>query len=303
MVPAISLALNILRLTTTVLFHGYAGPEAAEALHDLSGWAALALAVVFLLGAVRFLRWMELPVDPPADRARGMSGGGGFPAQRWGPPVGALGVLLSMMFVGGIDARPPTNIEGYHSAVRASINGLPYVINGAIGVDEDAAPGIDRMLRTNAMIQRRYTDPATGDSFALAIVHCRDARNLVDHYPPVCYPASGWRAVGSERHLLPGSPSPTPVGVYDFERDRGWQHARTSVVSFFILPDESAAVVDSMDAVTAASRSPSRTGLGAAHVMLSFSGDTNEDQMIGAAATVLELLQPTIRIIAHGSRG
>jgi len=51
------------------------------------------------------------------------------------------------------------------------------------------------------------------------IVHCGDVRDMIGHYPPVCYPANGWK---------PGPSAPTGIQVnqedatayrYEFSRN------------------------------------------------------------------------------------
>jgi exosortase len=64
--PAVALVCNVIRLTPTVLFYGYASPDTAELFHDVSGWAMLFVALGILWAMLGLMRWLELPVDPLA---------------------------------------------------------------------------------------------------------------------------------------------------------------------------------------------------------------------------------------------
>ena len=60
--PAIAIACNLVRLVATGLAYAYSTPDLAESVHDVAGWFMLPLAIVLLLGLVRLMRWMDVPV-------------------------------------------------------------------------------------------------------------------------------------------------------------------------------------------------------------------------------------------------
>jgi exosortase len=62
--PLIALIVNIIRLIPTALAYGYAETDTAELVHDIGGWAVLALALGLLWGCLGILRWLEVPVSP-----------------------------------------------------------------------------------------------------------------------------------------------------------------------------------------------------------------------------------------------
>jgi exosortase len=62
--PLIAVVVNIIRLIPTALAYGYAEPDTAELVHDIGGWAVLALALGLLWGCLSLLRWLEVPVAP-----------------------------------------------------------------------------------------------------------------------------------------------------------------------------------------------------------------------------------------------
>lgn len=62
--PLIALIVNIIRLIPTALAYGYAEADTAQLVHDVGGWAVLALALGMLWGLLAILRWLEIPVTP-----------------------------------------------------------------------------------------------------------------------------------------------------------------------------------------------------------------------------------------------
>ncbi|MDZ4755832.1 MAG: exosortase/archaeosortase family protein [Phycisphaerae bacterium] len=60
--PLVALICNVLRLVPTALVYGYSEPATAQQVHDIFGWMMLPTALVLLLGVVRLMRWLDLPV-------------------------------------------------------------------------------------------------------------------------------------------------------------------------------------------------------------------------------------------------
>lgn len=53
---------NVFRLIPTALAYGYA-PSVAETVHDIGGWGMIPLSIVFLLGLLRLIEWLDIPVS------------------------------------------------------------------------------------------------------------------------------------------------------------------------------------------------------------------------------------------------
>jgi len=60
--PLTALACNVVRLVPTSAMFAYDSIERAEAFHDLSGWIMLPIALFLLVGIIRLIRWIEVPV-------------------------------------------------------------------------------------------------------------------------------------------------------------------------------------------------------------------------------------------------
>ncbi len=57
----IALLCNVARLVPTALAYGFA-PSHAAWIHDLGGWAMIPMSIAFLVGLLRLLEWLDLPV-------------------------------------------------------------------------------------------------------------------------------------------------------------------------------------------------------------------------------------------------
>ena len=60
--PLVAVLCNIVRLIPTSVFFGYGSVDQAQIFHDLAGWVMIPIALVMLVGILRLIRWLELPV-------------------------------------------------------------------------------------------------------------------------------------------------------------------------------------------------------------------------------------------------
>jgi hypothetical protein len=44
------------------MIYGYGDPDTAAMFHDVAGWVMLPIALFMLIGVLKLLRWLELPV-------------------------------------------------------------------------------------------------------------------------------------------------------------------------------------------------------------------------------------------------
>jgi len=61
----VAVACNVIRLVPTVWVFGHASHTFAERFHDITGWLMIGVAFLLLIGCVRMLRWLTLPVMLP----------------------------------------------------------------------------------------------------------------------------------------------------------------------------------------------------------------------------------------------
>lgn len=166
------------------------------------------------------------------------------------PLIGCLSAVLLLGVLMALNQThlTPADASYYHQRVRDAVDDIPYQIGPWHGKDQEIPLAAVELLRPNVMFSRTYLHQGTGKSFTLLIVHCKDARDLLGHYPPVCYPGQGWRINSVENDLvlgeagLQGSQSDLakhkPWALYKMEHETsGPFSGEQSVYQTMLLPD------------------------------------------------------------------
>jgi hypothetical protein len=184
--------------------------------------------------------------------------------------------------------------------VRAALDAIPYKIGSSVGTETEPTAAAVRLLSPNRILERRYIDPATGLGFSLLVVHCGDARDMDGHFPPVCYPAHGWKLGTSHVEDVMIGNEHAQVRVYEFARRDDLIDRRMQVLDFFVLPHHEEAVLWDSKAVERASRSSDVAGLGVAQFQLVMGDEMPEAQRDVVTRDVLQAITPAIQIIGQG---
>jgi hypothetical protein len=153
----------------------------------------------------------------------------------------AAGLYAQMRPYYGQDAATQQHIEQFHTAVRQAVAQIPMRItvggDDFEGFDIPIPAAAGTLLHPNAIFSRRYMD-ASKRWVQLVLVHCRDSRDMSGHYPPNCYPGSGWTLrEPEEHHVIKLWGRQVPVAEYNFttrtamDRKLDW-----AVYDFFVLP-------------------------------------------------------------------
>ncbi len=141
-------------------------------------------------------------------------------------------VLLGALAVEGRLRPQPSEAEPYHAKVREVIRAMPKEFGDWEGNDERITEAAMRLLKPNEIYSRSFRNRVTGHQVSVLIVHCKDARDLYGHYPPVCYPAHGMeeRSRTPEDWYVEGQKIPGMEYVF-----RGQGFGSTLTVNNFIL--------------------------------------------------------------------
>lgn len=248
--PAIALACNVVRVVAATWVYGAFSDEAGNMFHDLSGWgtAALAFGVVWTIG--HFGDWLGLPIYRDAGPGNASDADRPGPrASTASPPPRPRGLAPALTLAGvallagagvGLNAAhlAPVDAGGYHQHVRAVADGVPYQLGEHgqwLGVDIELPPAATELLSPNVLLARRYEHVQTGEAFAFLFIHCYDARDMLGHYPPVCYPGSGWELTARADHGPDDEGS--PITAFDFRRTLAGQAQSLRVLQQFLTPD------------------------------------------------------------------
>jgi hypothetical protein len=126
------------------------------------------------------------------------------------------------------------------ASVRSALAGMPFLAGDWVGAECPLPAGATEILMPTAVLSRRYTELETGRRATLGIIHCGDVRDMHGHYPPSCYPSSGWRARegGHDRITVALEGEEIEVPLYRFSSvDSAGALREVSVVAFFVLPE------------------------------------------------------------------
>jgi hypothetical protein len=144
-------------------------------------------------------------------------------------------VLLALLGDRAFLRMSPAQTDTYHSAVKAAVEALPTVSGAWVGMDTPVPEAAVRMLHPNIILSRRYQNLSTNESVTLLLVHVRDARDVLGHYPPVCYPGQGWKTQSATSLDWNAGTLLVQGTEYEFTRDRLEGGSRIYVDNFLIL--------------------------------------------------------------------
>ena len=186
-------------------------------------------------------------------------------------PVIVVALLVGVAVDKVLFHLPEGDPEPYHAQIREVADKLPYQIGDWVGTDVDVPPAAVALLKPNVILNRRFKDVRTGQMVTFLLVQCGDARDLLGHYPPVCYRVNGWA-------LQAKTPRDWQVddvsirGVeYEFSKSTFERSTRIIINNFMVLPD--GIVARDMESVGAVAQDPRKKLFGAAQIQLLFGAD------------------------------
>jgi len=157
-------------------------------------------------------------------------------------PLLTLAVLIASP---AVIARPVTSADDIErlGAIKVAMEAVPTRIDDWIGIDVAVPTEASEILNANALLSREYSQigkSGVATKVTMALIHCRDVRDMNGHWPLNCYPQSGW----SIDKVIDRIDVPGPNDVtYPFAWCRftiadgtGIQRAMT-VLYAFVLPD------------------------------------------------------------------
>ncbi|MEQ9461879.1 MAG: exosortase-associated EpsI family protein [Phycisphaeraceae bacterium] len=213
-----------------------------------------------------------------------------------------LPTMMALALIAGWDwmqqgYAKPVDAQPYHDRVRAEVLRIPSAFEG--WTSEDITPQREavQILKPNVIFSKRYTNDETKGLANLLLVHCREARDMVGHYPPVCYPSSGWTENVENRRPLVFRVGGRELRAleYEFYQSLPGYSMRLHVISMLLLPDGSTAT--SMDAVSELEADYRRRFFGAGQLQVLVPGEDDPLRRERLAETFIELSLPAIEVI------
>ena len=221
----------------------------------------------------------------------------------WLGPGLAAALLVAITVLHTVERSTEGNVDLYMARVAEEIDQIPASFGAFVGRDSEVAPGAIQLLKPNRLVQRRYTDVVSGqgEQFSLLLVHSKVAKDMNGHFPPVCYPNSGWKMVAEPEDLvIDVGELKIPAKRYRFGKPDQLLAEPMDILSFFILPTGQIRFGGDMSLVDRSSRLPWTDKLGAAQIQILTPASMTEhgrreiwDQVLGAVA-------PTLHAIAEG---
>lgn len=212
---------------------------------------------------------------------------------------------LALAILGGLVAQrlsraTPADAEAYHQQVREAIEDIPYRIGDWTGVKIAVPTEAIKLLHPNVILSRRYVNSKTNHSVSLLVVHCRDARDMAGHYPPICYPASGWvqrrKAMAVSWQVNPRMT--VPAAVYEFVMWLPSSSRTMWVANTLLLPDGT--MTRDMSDVRAAAADYQTHFLGAGQVQLVFGEYMLASQREKIFKTFFNAIEPVLQVMESG---
>jgi len=214
-------------------------------------------------------------------------------------PASASVLMAAAMFVQMKAWSFSDAAEDYHEAVRRAANAFPIRHGDWEGTEIAVPQPAARLLRPNVLFARHYEGHRRLLEANLVFVHCTDARDMNGHYPPNCYPSSGWVLDGpGHRAEISVGRTSIPVMAYEFSRSELGAVRRSLVYNFFVLPSGFATT---MAEVSRASGDQRWRSLGAAQVQVVIDPSIPETTRLEIASELLEPLVPIIESL-HARR-
>jgi hypothetical protein len=148
-------------------------------------------------------------------------------------PVISL-ALLAGVFVNGLGHASPEAAQAYHARVREVAALIPMSLGKWHGTDSPVPAEATNLLKPNVMISRYFE---SADAAArLLVVQSSDARDMGGHYPPNCYPNSGWRQSAEPRHTeIAVGDMVIPVAEYSYASGAFGDGRNRRILDFFVL--------------------------------------------------------------------
>jgi len=103
-----------------------------------------------------------------------------------------------------------TNVAAYRIREKpmpvlfnARLASFPLRLSHWEGQNLEMTQEVRDILNADSLLSRQYADPESGDSVGLLVVYRKYGRRDFIHRPELCYPAQGWKIVGTGYTTLP----------------------------------------------------------------------------------------------------
>jgi len=213
-------------------------------------------------------------------------------------PLVTCGLLVGIAADQAAREVAPVGVEEYHASVREAESKIPFNIGEWIGTDTEIRQEALKILDANSTVSRVYRNLKTRRTATLLLVQCADARSLLGHYPPVCYPSQGWSQISSELMPIPPTYGEFEATRYAFGYDLMEQSSSLRVMHFTVLPD--GRIAPNMGLLETAARDRRYTFCGGASVQLIVDSALSDAEQTEAYEMLFQAATPWIEAVRAG---
>jgi hypothetical protein len=165
---------------------------------------------------------------------------------QWWIPAAALAVLAAMegwkLTLPALESGEP-----FRKKVKSQLAGFRLIVGDWSGTERPLPEEAIALLHPNVSLSREYVNVLTKETVGFMFIEVEDARDMMGHYPPNCYPGNGWKPVGAAPAC--NAVDREAVWVVGDLRIKGTEYEFTKtekdgnerklwVRSFFILPND-----------------------------------------------------------------
>ncbi len=212
-------------------------------------------------------------------------------------PVAAMLMLLVWPAVLARGGATEADLKR-RAAIVEAMHEVPQILGRWASTEVAVPTEATQILMPNAILSRRFSEIGGSRVVTLALIHCNDVRDMLGHFPPVCYPANGWSLAADATTAIEvraDDGRAWPLRLYRFTRaERGGGLRVMSVMNAFLLPDGRLAT--EMDSLTERSVKKAVSVQGVAQIQFVFQGDI---EAASAAEVVKELLSALPDSLLH----
>ncbi|WP_432799316.1 exosortase-associated EpsI family protein [Poriferisphaera sp. WC338] len=178
----------------------------------------------------------------------------------------AIAVLVGVGITTAMRPKPQ-DASAFHALAGQAVLSLPKQIGDWSSKSQEIPAAAIKLLNTNDIISRTYVNNKTGLSAALLLIYTKDARDMLGHYPPVCYPANGYKQISAAKIDWPADNLNMTGMDYTFVMRQGNTNVgKVNVANFILLP--SGRIVRDMNELDKTAADYTRHFYGAAQLQL-----------------------------------
>jgi hypothetical protein len=152
-------------------------------------------------------------------------------------PLVAACLLLAGAGIDRLRSPAAADSASYLKSVREAYASTPKRLGHWVGTDVPVPVSAITLLRPNVVLSREYLNVETGIRATFLLVHCGDARDILGHYPPVCYPSAGWVLQSAESRHWNVNDQMIPGYEYRFASEPASGLPSLVVMNTMLLPD------------------------------------------------------------------